>query len=956
MSYMDFSLQQNFDDILFPSPLTQSITDSNEDSEFYCLTDAMNKDFANIYENTALSVTSPLAQSDTDSNEIESHASNNTINDLSKSYEHMIPVTSSSLAQSDINSNEDLEFQASSNVIHQDSAKMSEHMALLDLLPEGSATHVAVNNGSWFNPDTWKDGVVPDDNADVLISEGVSVFYNKKSDASLHTVRVDGTLKFAHDADTKMVIDTFIVTSEGTLEIGTQNQPIQSDKTVEIIIADNGAIDLKWDSKQLSRGLVSHGKVTMHGMEKTTHLKLELDAMAGDTELLLENVPKNWQIGDRIVLTGTHYVPWGTSSTGAPNRYMGTQDEELQITDIDGKRIILDRPLQYDHDTPNDDLKASVANYSRNITFKTENFENIPNNQRGHVMFMHSNDVDVRYAEFFELGRTDKAKALDDFDLKGGRTSERILDADGNTIPGEQTNIRGRYSFHLHQTGVGYDDKPAVAIGNAVWGSPGWGYVHHDSHAVMNDNAAYDVYGSAFVSETGNETGEWKNNIAIKGEGMWRNIKFGANNQDVGVQGNGFWFQSRMIENVDNIAAGMSGMGVAYFHRGVDTINPQTENLINPEIARYTNTVSDEVPPIALFTENEVFASGKALHIAKLDPKQGHDIRNIVTDFTGWEVQNGIHLEYTRHYTLKDITLLASDKTTQPNAIGVRFGNETEDMTVANFQVDSFNQGIALKEGKDNDSFIFVDGNLANNNRNLVSNTTNISDFITSNSLRQEPLIFEMAADNPMLFRAGKTLTIKGEKLDSFGRGVYMDGEGGDTVTFTNENIANRLANGYYTLEDGMPILTIEVFVSDRLTEDFKEVAIPVRLDGVELSDRLYLGVYDPSANVDGASEDLIVRQTVSYQNSTIVGTSSTDEFLIVPEDMRKQAIIYAFEDEKDKLVIPSENNYQLSDTTITMGATSIDAALVTFSNDEAISLIGITAEDLSNDILSTNS
>lgn len=838
---------------------------------------------------------------------------------------------------------------SSTNAIPKDSAKMHEHMALLDLVPHASATNVAINNGSWFDSNTWKDGVVPEDDADVLIPEGVRVLYDDRSNASLHTVRVDGTLQFAPDTDTKMVIDTFVVAPKGTLEIGTKDRPIQSDTTAEIIIADNGAIDLTWDSKQLSRGLLSLGKVTMHGMEKTVHLKLERDAMAGDTELIIEDVPENWQVGDRIVVTGTHYVPRTSSN---PNNYEGTQDEELRIAAIEGDRVILESPLQYDHDTPRGDLKASVANYSRNIVFETENFENIPNNQRGHVMFMHSNDVDVRYAEFLELGRTDKSKALDDFKLKGNRSSNRLLDDDGEPIPGARTNIRGRYSFHFHQTGVGYSDDPAVAIGNAVWGSPGWGFVHHDSHAVMNDNAAYDVLGSAFVSETGNETGEWKNNIAINGQGVLRNIKHGTFNQDVGMQGNGFWYQSRMIENADNIAAGMSGMGVAYLHRGVDTINPRAENLVDPEITRYQSTVSDEIPPIALFTENEVFASGKALHIAKLDPDQGHDIRNLVTDFTGWEVQNGIQMEYTRHYTLKDTTLIASEQTALSDTIGVRFSNRIEDMVVADFLIDGFNKGISLVESKDNNHFVFMDANLANNNTDLLSQKTSLSDFVTSDTIREGELIFETDADK--FFRAGSRLNIQGKKIDSLGRSTYM--VGGDRILFEDPNIANRLANGYYTLENGMPILTVEIFVSDRLTGTFKEVAIPVRLNGVDVSDKLYLGIYDPSQNADDASEDLIVRQIISQPDKIIVGTSSIDEFHITPGNVSNEATIYAFEEGKDKLVIPSGEDYTLSETIITRGTTSMDATLVTFSNNETIPLIGVTAEELLDDITSVAS
>ena len=908
MSYLNFPLQQNLNDILLTSPQAKSNTETDE--SLALSTDTSHQDFDKTYEQMALSVTSSSIQSNTEINE------------------SLVPV--------------------STDTSHQDSAKMQEHMALLDLLQKDSATHIAINSGSWFNSNTWKNGIIPDNNADVLIKEGVEVVYDNISNASLHGVRVDGTLQFAHDTDTKMVIDTFIVAPKGTLEIGTQSQPIQSDKTVEIIIADNGAIDLDWDPTQLSRGLVSHGKVTMHGMKKTTHLKLERDAMAGDTELLLDNVPQNWQIGDRIVLTGTHHLPRKTSSSSS--QYTATQDEELKIVEIDGKRIILDRPLQYDHDTPRDDLKASVANYSRNISFKTENFEEIPNNQRGHVMFMHSNDVDVRYAEFFELGRTDKSKALDDFELKGGRTSERILDADGNTIPGDKTNIRGRYSFHFHRTGIGENDNPAVAIGNAVWGSPGWGYVHHDSHAVMNDNAAYDVYGSAFVSETGNETGEWKNNIAINGQGLLRNIKHGSFNQDVGMQGNGFWYQSRMIENGGNIAAGMSGMGVACFHRGVDTLDPLTKNLSNPEIALYQSTVSDEIPPIALFAENEVFASGKALHIAKLDPNQGHNLRNLITDFSGWEVQNGMQIEYTRHYTLKDITLIASEETAKPDTIGVHIDNRTEDMLVADFLVDGFDTGISLVDSKDNGNFIFMNANLANNKTNLISNVTSTSDFVTSDIVRQRELVLETDADK--IFRAGSKLTIQGEKIDSLGRTEYMIG--GDRILFEDSNIANRLKNGYYTLENGMPILTVEVFVSDRLTGAFKEAALPVRLDGIDMSDLNYLGVYDPSANADGASEDLIVKQIISKHDKVIVGTSSIDEFALSADRIGHNAAIYGFENEKDKLLISSSENYTLSDTTIELGNGNEEGTAIAFSNDKTISLIGITAEKLLDDIVST--
>ena len=65
-----------------------------------------------------------------------------------------------------------------------------------------------------------------------------------------------------------MVVDTFVVAADGRLEIGTEDEPVAENVKTEILIADNGPIDLKWDPSQLSRGLISHGDVQIHGQAK----------------------------------------------------------------------------------------------------------------------------------------------------------------------------------------------------------------------------------------------------------------------------------------------------------------------------------------------------------------------------------------------------------------------------------------------------------------------------------------------------------------------------------------------------------------------------------------------------------------------------------------------------------------------------------------------------------------
>ncbi len=199
-----------------------------------------------------------------------------------------------------------------------DAGMMAEHDKLLDLVPRGEATHVAIANGDWFDPATWYEGRIPGEGAKVLIPEGVSVTYDGESDASLFTVRVDGTLSFATDADTKMIVDTMVITSSGHLEIGTAENPVEAGVSTQILIANNGDIDVGWDPMLLSRGIVSLGEVDINGAEKTAFLKVAEAPMKGDTVIDLAETPEGWHVGDTIVLTGTHKTGWTWIDGGRP--------------------------------------------------------------------------------------------------------------------------------------------------------------------------------------------------------------------------------------------------------------------------------------------------------------------------------------------------------------------------------------------------------------------------------------------------------------------------------------------------------------------------------------------------------------------------------------------------------------------------------------------------------------
>lgn len=735
----------------------------------------------------------------------------------------------------------------------EDAGKNTEHLAMLDLVQYADATHVAATDGAWSDPTTWNGGTVPGTDAIVVIPTGRTVLYDLQSDSALHSLRVDGILNFSNAVHTRMVIDTIVVTPNGRWVMGTAAQPIPQAVTAEVIFAANGPIDTNWDPQQLSRGFVSHGTVRIHGAAKTVHLKLAQDATAGTTELVLAESPTNWQVGDRLVLTGSRYVPdqWN----GTEMVWQGTEDEELTITALNGNRITVELPLQFTHATPRSTLKASVANFTRNIRFSTTNGAVLPANQRGHVMFMHADSVDVRYAAFVDLGRTDKSILADDFLIDD--QSRRLLDDDDNPQPGPRTNIRGRYAVHFHRTGVNdLNGPPAVAIGNAVWGSPGWGYVHHDSHVRLENNAAYNVFGAAFVAETGNEIGEWRNNIAIKSEGM-RSISKElrrTNNHDIAHNGVGFWFQGRLVANQDNVAAGQRHAGITYLMRGVDQLDVLPQTMEQPHAARYNATVGANIPPIQGFRNNEVFASGMGFEVIKANPRQGHDVRSVIDRLTAWEVPRGFEVTYTSKYTFLDTLLIGA---TAENHIGADFGQNSDNMVMNRATIDGFDIGVSLNKSHtsgtlDDWHFVLIDLNFHNVNQEWENYDPTTDQILTGDALVPGRLaIAHNAAD--FVFspnQSDRIVRFDGIKTDSIGPIAYPNGFDHASIEFNG--LANLLGQGYYVDAVGTRFLVVEDTIADRASTDMLTQTYVVTLSdewnewtlGRMLGDAPQLGTY----------------------------------------------------------------------------------------------------------------
>ncbi len=554
-------------------------------------------------------------------------------------------------------------------VPHASNASMRrEHLSLFELVRYDQVTHIARSDGNWSDPATWQDNLVPQNGARVLIPVETEVTIDSILPQQITTIRVDGTLSFAAQANTLLKVDTLVVSNVGELHIGTDAAPINANNSARILFTDNGAIDRNWDPFGISRGLITHGTVRMAGKEVTGYASVTGDVTAGTTVLQLAQVPIGWSVGDKLVIAGT--------TIGLE------QDEERTILGIAGNRVFVD-PLQYNHLTLSPDLPVHVANLTRNIVIESENSSP---ERRGHVMFMHNNDVSISYASFNGLGRTNKSLPVND----------PVVDADWNLISGTGTNPRARYSVHFHRTGTKISDPAATVRGSVVDNGVGWGFVNHSSHVDITDNVAYDVTGASFVTEVGDEIGLFRNNISIHTQSSGDGIEDRQAIQDFGHTGDGFWFQGTGISVSDNVSASSAGNAFIFFSRGLKFGNQSptflTTNLVDPSISNGASQIPTDFVPIKEFSGNLGYASQVGLSIWYNLRDATHNQQSVFENSTFWGNATGAEVPYSQNIVLRNLNILHG---LAPRAeLAVRTNAISTDITYDNLNIRGYYLGV----------------------------------------------------------------------------------------------------------------------------------------------------------------------------------------------------------------------------------------------------------------------
>ena len=243
----------------------------------------------------------------------------------------------------------------------------------------------------------------------------------------------------------------------------------------------------------------------------------------------------------------------------------------------------------------------------------------------------------------------------------------------------------------------------AVLQGNVVWGSPGWGFVHHSSEADMIGNVAFDVAGSSFVAESGDEVGSWTDNIAINSYGArpgQSNEDSDDFNEDDGFQGVGFYLKSRILDVEDNVAVSSARAGFFYHNNGVGLQETPVSELGDIALAAPgLESMETENVPIASFDGNRVIGAFEGIRIAT-DPtdaiRKYNDAYSTMTDFIGYGLEeSGVSVTYSSKYVFADFLLIGNDERGYNSTTsGFFFKASAADMTVRDSHVEGFDSGV----------------------------------------------------------------------------------------------------------------------------------------------------------------------------------------------------------------------------------------------------------------------
>lgn len=459
---------------------------------------------------------------------------------------------------------------------------------------------MSVKSGRWSDPSVWNSAVPTSGIVGMMhIQPGHHIIMdNTNPNVIFKSIMSEMGSRLIWDttAETFLRADTLML--KGITEIG-------DDYDHEVIFHATEA-----PGAGMGLGAVFLGPTRLLGKSKKGHLRsADMSIPAGTTTIRLPGATAGgWKVGDDLLIVGSEYVLPATTDpqyTGPTQHYLNIstspqlqlhnefqfgQDEQRKIVSISTDDVVtVDSPLAYSHTGMSGTLPHGepvsiypvVGNLTRSIRFRSasaaEDAAIDPGadltvlQKRAHMMVMRQPDVDFRYVELKNMGRTSTDPTLIVAGLPysvyrsgGMTTADKLLSAAGGTPLENPINVRGRYAFHLHECGNTRSTPMIPVIGLSAYAPvgevpiPGWAMTQHGTHAALEDCVISNVRGAGMVSELGNELGQWVENLVtgVRGDGSlnrwsYRSEIYSNHNGSVGVA---YENQSRMIKTHGNIA------------------------------------------------------------------------------------------------------------------------------------------------------------------------------------------------------------------------------------------------------------------------------------------------------------------------------------------------------------------------------------------------------------------
>jgi hypothetical protein len=505
----------------------------------------------------------------------------------------------------------------------------------LALVDPAAATHVAVASGPWSSPSTWLNNRLPAESSSVVVPAGIEVVVDGRFETPLYWLRADGTVRFDTAVDTRLTVETFVVSPGGALVMGTAEAPVGEGVTARLVFSDSGALSLGYDPTLLSRGLLSFGSVSVWGSEVSGYVPAT-GATAGSTTLTLQAFASGWKAGDLLIIPGTD--PARTND-----------DEERTIVSVVDDVVTLDRALRFNHSTGDSRFDLLVANVSRNVIFESQNVEQ--NNRRGHVLISGSGDVSMSNVGLYGLGRSDKRKELTE------------LPAAWEEVDTDTLNVASRHALYLRdRTGS------TTVTGSAVVDSPGLGVSMRNAAAMVEFNVAFDVAGTAFMVEDAASSGSLRDNLAIKSEGSRQAVEKRRGDLDFGHSGHGFFVMSGLVDVSGNTAWSQRSAGVVLYLGGVTA-------------------------PLVQFADNNAFFGNGGLEVYRYNPTAVVSLTRF--DAVG-NRGRGISLVASGNLLLDGGTLRAAAGKFASE--GISTDSNTTGVAIKDFEISGFETGVVAPQ------------------------------------------------------------------------------------------------------------------------------------------------------------------------------------------------------------------------------------------------------------------